>query len=179
MTSDAVISCSPGLSCAADTVVGLSDLVNFTATTPTRGMEPNGWTVVGLSNNCFASASEHVVDGTLLGYPAQVLFTPVAYRWDFDDGTSAESATGGATWAALELPEFSTTTTSHVFDARGTSSVVLTVQYSTQFSFGEPEWWPVEGLVSVAVPAMPVVAARESTVLVREDCRQNPRGPGC
>ena len=56
---------------------------------------------------------------------------------------------------------------------------MLSVTYSAQFSFGEPEWRPVQGLVSVAAPAMPVVAARESSVLVRTDCRENPRGPGC
>ena len=113
------------------------------------------------------------------GEPAQVMFTPIGYHWSYGDGTAASSATGGASWEARGLAEFSSTDTSHVYAAKGSYSVVLTVDYHSDYSFGDRGWRPVEGVVTVPSAPFTVVAARESTGLVAEDCNVNPRGPGC
>ncbi|MDJ0376176.1 hypothetical protein [Cryobacterium sp. PH31-L1] len=142
-------------------------------------MEPNGWAIVGLAANFWAGASAQIGEGLLLGEPAQVMFTPIGYRWDYGDGTTAASVDGGASWAALGLAEFAKTPTSHDYAARGSYSVTLTVDYRAEYSFGDQGWRPVEGIVSVPSAPFTVVAATESTVLVAEDCNVNPHGPGC
>ncbi len=162
----------PCAGCSPDTIVRVSDLQNFPAYPAPTGMEPNGWAIVGLAANFWAGASAQIGEGLLLGEPAQVMFTPIGYRWDYGDGTTAVSADGGASWADLGLTEFSSTPTSHKYAARGSYSVTLTVDYRADYSFGDQGWRPVDGIFTVP-------SATESTVLVAEDCNANPRGPGC
>ena len=57
--------------------------------------------------------------GTLLGQPASVRFTPVAFHWNYGDGKAATRSTKGATWEALGIPEFGRTPTSHVYERGG------------------------------------------------------------
>ncbi|MDJ0378405.1 hypothetical protein [Cryobacterium sp. PH31-L1] len=103
-------------------------------------MEPGGWAIVGLAANFWATASAHIGDGLLLGQPAQVLFTPINYRWNFGDGSTASSPTGGASWADLGLAEFSTTPTSHKYAAKDSYTVTLTVDYRADYSLGDQGW---------------------------------------
>ncbi|MEC5154390.1 hypothetical protein RCH23_001770 [Cryobacterium sp. CAN_C3] len=170
---------TPCTVCSAETIVRVTDLKNFPAPAAPGGMEPNGWAIVGLAANFWAGASAQIGEGLLLGEPAQVMFTPIGYRWNYGDGSAASSATGGASWEDLGLAEFSATATSHVYTATGTFTVVLTVDYRADYSFGDQGWRPVEGIVTVPSTPFTVVAAKESTVLVAEDCLANPRGPGC
>ena len=165
--------------CSAETIIRVSDLQNFPAPIAPTGMEPNGWAIVGLAANFWTGASAHISDGLLLGQPAQVLFTPISYHWNFGDGSAATSSTGGASWEALGLAEFTTTDTSHKYTAKGTYSVILTIDYHADYSFGDQGWRPVDGIVTVPSAPFTVMAANESTVLVAEDCLANPRGPGC
>jgi hypothetical protein len=165
--------------CSADTVVRVSDLENFPAYPAPTAMEPNGWAIVGLAANFWVNASTQIGEGLLLGQPAQVMFTPIAYHWDYGDGATATTATGGASWEALGLTEFSTTPTSHQYTIKGTYPVVLTVTYHADYSFGDQGWRPVDGTVTVPSVPFTVVAAKESTVLVAEDCLANPHSPGC
>ncbi len=170
---------TPCAICSAATIVTVTDLQNFPAPAAPTGMEPNGWAIVGLAANFWATASAQIGDGLLLGQPAQVLFTPIGYRWNYGDGSAASSPTGGASWADLGLAEFSTTPTSHKYTAKGTYTTTLTVDYRADYSFGDQGWRPVEGIVSVPSAPFTVVAAKESTVLVAEDCNANSHGPGC
>jgi hypothetical protein len=60
----------------------INDLRNFPAVPGTDHMQPNGWMVVGLATNFYATVGSsgsgtELVDGTLLGHPATVRFTPV------------------------------------------------------------------------------------------------------
>ena len=165
--------------CSAETIVRVSDLQNFPAPIAPTGMEPNGWAIVGLAANFWTGASAQISAGLLLGQPAQVLFTPIGYHWTFGDGSTATSPNGGASWEALGLAEFTTTATSHKYAAKGTYSVVLTIEYHADYSFGDQGWRPVEGIVTVPSAPLTVMSANESTVLVAEDCLTNPRGPGC
>ena len=165
--------------CSAETIVRVTDLKNFPAPIAPTGMEPNGWAIVGLAANFWTGASAQIGEGLLLGEPAQVMFTPIAFRWSFGDGATSTSTNGGASWAALGIAEFSETATSHVYTARGTYSVVLTVDYLAHYSFGDQGWRPVEGIVTVPSLPFAIMAANESTVLIAGDCLTNPRGPGC
>jgi hypothetical protein len=165
--------------CAPETTVRVSDLQNFPAPIAPTGMEPNGWAIVELAANFWTGASTHISEGLLLGQPAQVIFTPIGYHWNYGDGNTTTSTNGGASWEALGLAEFSNTDSSHVYTEKGSYSVVLTVEYRADYSFGDQGWRPVEGIVTVPATPFTVVAARESTVLVAEDCLTNPHGPGC
>ncbi|TFB71215.1 hypothetical protein E3O06_12650 [Cryobacterium glaciale] len=170
---------APCTVCSPDTIVRISDLQNFPAYPAPTGMEPAGWAIVGLAANFWAQTSAQLGEGLLLGQPAQVMFTPISYHWTYDDGATTSTATGGASWVALGLTEFATTPTSHVYTEKGTFTVVLTVDYRADYSFGDQGWRPVEGIVTVPSTPFTVVAANESAVLVAEDCNANPRGPGC
>jgi hypothetical protein len=165
--------------CAAETIVRVSDLQNFPAPIAPTGMEPNGWAIVGLATNFWTGASTQISDGLLLGQPAQVMFTPTSYHWNYGDGNTATSPNGGASWQALGLAEFTTTPTSHQYAAKDTYSAVLTIDYHADYSFGDQGWRPVEGIVTVPSAPITITAANESTVLVAEDCLANPHGPGC
>ena len=165
--------------CDPNLVVRVSDLANFPAAVPGQGMEPSGWAITGLPANFLAQASVHVRSGLLLGFPAEVRFTPTRFHWDLGDGTAIDAATAGARWTALGLPEFSDTATSHVFRVTGRHTVVLSVVYSAEYRAGSLPWRPVEGTLTIAAAPLTVVVSTASTVLVGQDCTANPVGPGC
>ena len=176
---DFTINCTPGTPCDPNLVVQISDLVNFRPITPTQGMEPNGWTVIGLPTNFVAGASVHTLSGSLLGFPADVRFTPASYRWDYGDGGHDSSSTGGATWAALNLPEFSETATSHSYRETGSFTITLRVSFAAEYRFGGQTWRNVRGTLAVPASPLTVVAGEARTVLVDRECTRNPSGPGC
>jgi len=175
----AIPACQPQTPCDPDLVVRVSDLVNIQAAAPSQGMEPDGWLVVGVPTNFFATASAHVRAGPLLGVAAEVRFTPVAFRWDYGDGAFRTAVAGGSSWAAQNLPEFSETATSHVFEQTGTLTIGLVVSYSAEYRFPGTDWRTVQGLVLVPASPITAIADRAGTVLVAESCLGNSRGPGC
>ena len=63
----------------------------------------------------------------------------------------------------------------HTF--KGAYTVTLTVDYRADYSFGDQGWRPIEGIVSVPCARFTVVAAKESTVLVAQDCNAEPTSP--
>jgi hypothetical protein len=164
---------------APPTVVTLNDIASFTPAAGGNHMEPNGWIVAGLDTNFYSDATPRVVDGTLLGLPAAVRFTPVEWRWSYGDGSSRNSATPGSSWKAQNLPEFEPTATSHVFADTGSYTIDLTVEYSAEYQFAGSGWVAIAGRVSVPANRIVATANDADTVLVNRDCRQNPRGPGC
>ena len=159
------VNCEPGSPCDPNLVVRVSEIVNFRSALPSLGMEPSGWAVIGLPVNFFATASVNVQSGTLLGYPAEVRFSPVGYRWDYGDGQSARSSDGGSSWAAQGLPEFSATATSHVYESRGAMLVTLSVEYSAEYRFAGGPWIAVTGAVSGTTPPQRMLVVVERTAL--------------
>ncbi|MDH6235970.1 hypothetical protein [Cryobacterium sp. CG_9.6] len=157
----------------------MSDLAGFAPMVPTQSVEPNGLALVGLAANFVADASVHVVSGTLLGSVAEVRFTPAAFRWNFGDGGTRSSVSGGASWADLGVPEFSDTDTSHVYEERGDFVAGLTVDYTAEYRVGGGGWIAVSGALSATADPLTVAVRRIKTVLVAEDCIQNPAGVGC
>lgn len=159
----------------------LADIAAFVADAGTLTTEPNGWAPIGLSLNAISTATTHEVEGVLLGAPATVRFTPVQWRWDFGDGAGpTTSATGGASWASLGVPEFEPTATSHVYRTRGQYTLAVVVTFVADYRIGDGPWARIPGTLDLPVRApagIRAVSAR--TVLVAEDCAENPRGPGC
>jgi hypothetical protein len=173
------VNCIPNSPCDPNFVVHISDLVNFVPEQPTAVMEPEGWAVVGLPVNIVAAASAHTLSGDLLGWPAQVRFTPVRFQWDYGDGTRATTTTGGASWTALDMPEFSETPTSHIFRTRGNWTVGVAVEYAADYRFADEPWQRIGGTLAVSSAPLTAVSLDARTVLVGGDCMENSDGPGC
>ena len=157
----------------------LSDLIGFRPTPGVDHMEPNGWFVVGLDPNFYATGGLSVQDGTLLGYPASVRFTPIRWSWAYGDGASATRSTRGATWRAQGIPEFDPTSTSHVYDRAGTYYIDLTIGYHVDYTFNGSDWGPIAGTLWLPANRLVATVGGAKTVLVERECTINPAGPGC
>ena len=158
--------------------VTLADLASFVPARPSLTGEPAGVGVVGMPTNLVASASAQQIPGKIFDYDVVVRFTPAGFRFDHGDGTSATSASGGASWTALGQAEFTPTSTSHVYTARGTYSVGVTVLYAAAVNFGGG-WRPVAGYVEATTAGYGVRVVEVRTALVDKTCIENPSGPGC
>ncbi len=159
--------------------VTIDDLASFRPATPSLTGEPVGFGVVGAPTNVVAAASEQFLTGDLLGWDVTVRFTPAGYIFDYGDGSSARSSTGGASWPALGQAQFTPTSTSHVYRARGTYPVSVTVQYSAAVNFGSGNWRPVAGFVTSTSGGYDVQVVAARTALVDKTCLENSSGPGC
>ncbi|WP_156376815.1 hypothetical protein [Yonghaparkia sp. Root332] len=162
--------------------ITIRDVASFRPELATLSSEPDGWAVRGLHANVLAAGGTSIRTGELFGITAEVRFTPVAYLFDYGDGSAPLStSTPGATWAALGLDEFDATPTSHVYESSGTYAVTLLVDYAAEYRIGGSGLWtPIPG--TLAIPSDPVsivVADSAATALVDRDCAANPRGPGC
>jgi hypothetical protein len=159
--------------------VTLNDIAGFVPTSAIDHMEPEGWMIVGLPANFYVTGGGYEVAGTLLGQPATVRFSPVAYRWTYGDGTSATRSTTGAPWAVQGLGEFEPTSTSHIYSARGTYFIDLTITLTASYQFAGGTWRPIAGTLPVKANRLQAYAGAASTVLVERDCLAGPAGPGC
>lgn len=161
------------------TPVTWTDIATFSPTHGDAGMEPNGWAVIGLPTNFFASSEPHIQEGTLLGRAAEVRFSPVGFHWEYGDGTSATLASAGAPWAELGVGEFTETATSHAFHTSGNYTVVLTVEFSAEYRLDGLPWTAIAGTIEIPAEPLSLTADTANTVLVGRECTVNPRGPGC
>ena len=169
----------PCLRSTPTAAVTLSDVAAFRPDVGSNAMQPNGWAVVGLDTNFFSRGGADVVAGTLLGGPAEVRFTPVAWTWSYGDGTTRRATTAGGTWVELGIPEFDPTPTSHVYAAKGTYTITLTIDYVAEYRLGSGAWVPIAGVLSLPSNPLTITVGSAKTVLVEDDCRVNPSGPGC
>lgn len=160
--------------------VTLADIATFTPTGPTLENEPAGLGVVGMPTNFVSSASEQTVPGRLFDtWDVVVHFTPAGFRFDYGDGISATTTTGGASWAALGQAEFTPTATSHVYSARAMYPASVTVLYSAWVDFGGGITRSVAGYVESTTGGYDVRVVEVHTALVDKTCVENPAGPGC
>ena len=159
--------------------ITLADLINFRPVKGIDHMEPDGWIVVGLDTNFYATVESGVQTGLLLDLPASVRFTAERYRWSYGDGRSVTRSTRGSSWAASGVGEFDRTATSHVYRTAGTYSIDLTIDYSAEYQYAGGPWVAISGNVPVAANRLVAAASAANTVLVGHDCAQYASGPGC
>lgn len=158
--------------------VTLADLASFVPARPSLTGEPAGVGVVGMPANVIAAASEQQIPGELFDFEVVVRFVPSAYRFDYGDGTTQTSTTGGAAWSALGQAEFTPTATSHVYRSRGTFTGSVTVLYEASVDFGGG-WRPVDGFVESTTTGYSIRVVEVHTALVDRTCLENRSGPGC
>lgn len=168
----------PGMT-QGEGLVTLSDIAHFRPDPRYQRMEPDGWVVVGLPANIYSIVDTHIVPGELLGQSADVRFTPVAWTWDYGDGTSATLPTKGATWAAHGLREFDATPTSHIYRQSGSYTIRLSVVYRAEYRIAGGPFVPIAGTLTLPANDLHITASGAKTVLVDRDCTIAPRGPGC
>lgn len=161
------------------TKIKLVDLISFKPAAGVSQMEPQGWAVVGLETNFFATVSPQVQSGLLLGRPASVRFTPHRYLWVYGDGAKAARSVSGTSWVKSGVQEFDTTSTSHVFTEPGTYVVDLAIEFTAEYQYNAGRWRKIFGTVSAPANRLMVRAVKVKTVLVGFDCIQRPTGPGC
>ncbi len=159
--------------------VTLTDIAAFRPSPGRDSMEPNGWMVVGLDTNFYSTVGVQVQDGTLLGQPASVRFTPVRWHWTYGDGAAASRGTPGRTWAAQAAPEFGATPTSHIYRSSGTYYIDLSIDFAAEYRFAATDWVPIHGLINLPANRLVATAGGAKTVLVERECTVNPAGPGC
>ncbi|MGG7450832.1 hypothetical protein ACQ3HE_08055 [Plantibacter auratus] len=160
--------------------VTIRDVASFAPAAPTVTTEPAAWGVRGLHTNVIAAASGHTRTGTLLGQVAEVNFIPVGFTYDYSDGDTTTTRTGGSTWAALGLAEFSKTPTSHRYTTVGTKTITVEVEYAAEYRIGDSEWLPVVGTLSIPTEEPHAVQiVRNSTVGVDKPCRPGKPAIGC
>lgn len=159
--------------------VTLADIASFVPARPAVSGEPSGLGVVGMPTNVVASASTQNIGGTLFTFPVTVTFVPSAFRFDFGDGASLTSPSGGASWASLGQAEFTPTFTSHAYSARGTYAVTVTTLYSASVDFGGGQIRQVPGYVEATTGGYEVRVVEVRTGLVDKTCLENPSGIGC
>lgn len=159
--------------------ITINDIATFIPTPGRQQMEPDGWAVAGLDTNFYAITGSHVVNGTLLGRPADVRFTPTTYRWAYGDGTTATKNTKGGTWASLGIAEFEPTPTSHVYEQVGDYTITLSIVFAAEYRFDGGPWRPVVGTITLPANDLHIRVGTAKTVLVEYDCLANPSGPGC
>ncbi|WP_227077673.1 hypothetical protein [Clavibacter nebraskensis] len=159
--------------------VSLADVAQFVPRDASIRSQPNGWAIVGAPVNLFTDAAVQVVDGVLLGRPAQVRFVPVAFTWDHGDGTSTTVQGPGASWRELGQQDFTSTDTSHVYSSVGDRQVALTIAYSPSYRFDGGAWQQIPGTLPVQVGPVTIRVLQGSTVLVGGACGTRDAGPGC
>ncbi|HWH27146.1 MAG TPA: hypothetical protein VNT53_10940 [Pseudolysinimonas sp.] len=179
MEVDPALCSAPPPPAVGSSPITLADIASFIPQTPAQAMEPGGWTVVGLDTNFYSTIRAHNIDGTLLGQPATVRFTPVAFRWDYGDGSTATRTTSGSKWAAAGIREFDPTPTSHVYERTGDYTIRLIVSYSAAYRIGASGFVPIAGTLPVPANDLQVRVGTAKTVLVERDCAAAPHGPGC
>lgn len=158
--------------------VTASDLASFVPATPSFDAEPGGAGIVGMPTNFVATATAQTQAGTLFDRPVTVHFEPAGYVFDYGDGTSSRSATGGAAWTSLGQPQFTATPTSHAYGARGTYTAAVTVEYAASVNFGTG-WRPVIGVVRSTAGGQAIDIYEARTALVDRTCAEEPADPGC
>lgn len=158
--------------------VTITDVARFAPQGSVVAGEPDNVGVAGLPTNFVATASEHTVNDELFGFPVTVRFTPSGYDFDYGDGSSASTGTGGQSWEALGLAQFTPTDTSHTYADRGTYAAHVDIRYTAAVDFGIG-WFPITGEVTATGPAQEIRIFEAHTALVAYTCEQNPRSPGC
>jgi hypothetical protein len=158
--------------------ITMTDLEVFAPAPVTAVAEPGNVGIAGMPTNFVAAASAHARTGTLFGLPISVRFTPVGYDFDYGDGDQASLTTGGETWSSLGQAQFTPTSTSHVYQERGTYLADVDVRYSAEIDLGIG-WIPLSGELTTDGPDQQIRIFEAHTALVAFTCEQKPTAPGC
>jgi hypothetical protein len=128
-------------------------------------VEPgDGDVLIRIPTNTYASAEPVELATTLVGFPVAVRATPVAYTWDYGDGTVVgPTEDAGAPW-----PD---NTTGHVYEVPGVYAITLTTHYTGEYSVAGGPFLPIPGQATVTSEPADVVALAGTNELVADPLR--------
>lgn len=158
--------------------ITITDLAQFAPAPATLAGEPDNVGIAGMPTNFVTTASATTQSGTLFGRALSVRFTPTAYDFHYGDGATVTTTTGGASWAALGQAQFTATSTSHVYQDRGTYDADVDVRYTAEIDFGTG-WFPISGELTTDGPPQQIRIFEAHTALVAHTCTERPDSPGC
>ncbi|MDA0289429.1 MAG: hypothetical protein O3B98_00505 [Actinobacteria bacterium] len=145
----------------------LSDVAQFAPGDTSFVQEPAGWSLPLLPMNVFSTAQSITESGELLGWPIEVRFTPVSYRWSLGDGATRVSSSPGSTWGPRQ---FSTTDTSHVYVLSGDYLVSHWVTYEASYRFDQGSFVSLSGQITRSGGQRMVEVLSVTPVLVDRGC---------
>lgn len=145
----------------------LSDVAQFAPGDASFVQEPAGWSLPLLPINVFSTAQGTTESGELLGWPIEVRFTPVAYRWSFGDGATRVSSSPGSSWGSRQ---FSTTAVSHVYELSGDYQVSHSVTYRASYRFDGGSFVSLPGEITRSGGQTTVEVLSVTPVLVDRGC---------
>lgn len=144
----------------------------------TFGSQPGAHTLRGNETNVWAEAATQTFNLTLIGQQVTITATPVAYTWDYGDGTVwGPTPHHGAPLHQDRIGE--QTLTSHVYTTTGRLAIGLVTHFDGTYTVnGGPEL-PIPGQGNIPSASQPLTVWRAETHLYADNCLQNPQGVGC
>jgi hypothetical protein len=155
-------------------VVTEEDFQNFEIPPSTLHSWPDSWAVTQRRTAFWAVSSVRYIDLELLGTPVRVRATPVAYSWDFGDGTARRTTSPGKRPRSAQEAQIH-----HTYSSAEDVTVTLTTFYSGMFSVNGGDWLIIPGQAAVESPPLSLTVYRYHKFLVDDDCLDNPDSPDC
>lgn len=161
-----------------EVVITLEDFQSQPIIAATIVSEPNNFGLLGGNNNVWADVEDQEFTFETLGDSVRIRAWPVAYDWNYGDGTTKTTQTAGnsvpeADWLLVETP------TSHVYGATGDYNVVLTTRFNGDYSVNGGPWIPIAGQAAVQSEPHLISIWRSDNRLVDGTCADNPSAWGC
>ena len=145
----------------------VSDIAQFAPSEAGFIQEPAGWSLPLLPTNVYSTCGSTTELGELLGWPIEVRFTPVAYRWSWGDRSDSVTTRAGSSWGAKQ---FSPTGTSHVYEQSGDYVVSLEVTFEAAYRFDGGAFQSLPGQITRSSGQRVVEVLSVTPVLVDKGC---------
>ncbi len=144
----------------------------------TIGSQPGTHTLRGNETNVWAQAATQTFDLTMIGQRVAITATPVAYTWNYGDGTLwGPTPSHGAPLHEDRIGE--QTQTSHVYTATGRLAISLMTHFDGTYTVNGGPPLPIPGQGNIPSAPLPLTVWRAETHLYADNCFQNPQGVGC
>ena len=129
---------------------------------PVTIQPPDGWTLVNVDTITYTSRTPQTFTTTLLGIPVTIEATPVAFTWDYDDGTApVTTADPGQAYPRH--------TVAHVYTQEATATITLATTWHGRFQItGTTTWTPITGTATTTTTAPPLTIHEARSRLVTD-----------
>ncbi|MUK02019.1 hypothetical protein GM708_08775 [Vibrio cholerae] len=161
----------------APIVIALEEFQKQPVLAATIVSQPSNFGLRNAHSNIYAEAQEQEFTFEFRDATIVLKARPVAYQWNYGDGTSATIATPGG---PVEGDPFDTQTpTSHQYAQTGDFDLTLTTFFAGDYSVDGGPFQPVAGEAAVVSEPHLMSIWRTEGHSVSEDCIENPTGIGC
>jgi len=141
-------------------------------------LQPSKHTLRGAHTNVFADASQQSFQLNMLGQDVVIRVEPIAYTWNYGDGSSL----GPTTQPGGPLPKErlgEQTSTSHVYAKTGDYTVSLTTTFRGFYRVNGGEEIPIPDSAGFSAAPKTISVWRSITNNYADNCLENPEGTAC